>query len=246
MMQLIPAIDLLNGEVVRLRYGEFSDSTQYQVNASQLAQQYAKAGAGWLHIVDLAASRDGDATHPELLEKLLQNATQKVQIGGGVRSSEDVNSRLESGANRVVVGTICVTQTSRFLGWIDHFGADRLVSALDVKFDDQGIPWPRTHGWTEAGERNLWDLLDDLSAEGLKHLLCTDISKDGAMSGPNFELYRQISERYPQIETQASGGVSGLRDLEQLKGTGASSVITGKALLDGCFTVEEALEVLAS
>jgi phosphoribosylformimino-5-aminoimidazole carboxamide ribotide isomerase len=152
---------------------------------------------------------------------------------------------LEHGAERIVVGTICVTQTPRFLRWLKEFGAENIVSALDVAFDAEGTPWPRTHGWTEGGERNLWDLLDELASQGLRHLLCTDISKDGAMIGPNVELYRQLVERYPGLEIQASGGVSGLRDLEQLKATGVAAAITGKALLEGCFTIQEALEVLA-
>ena len=180
------------------------------------------------------------------VRQLLETALQHVQIGGGVRNSEDVSQRLESGASRVVVGTISVTDTQRFARWLDRFGPDQIVSALDVSFDESGTPWPRTHGWTEAGQRSLWDLLDELSGHGLKHLLCTDISKDGALSGPNFDLYRTLSERYPELEVQASGGVSGLRDLEQLKLTGARSVITGKALLEGCFTVPEALKVLSS
>ena len=143
-----------------------------------------------------------------------------------------------------MVGTICVSQTTRFLRWLDSFGPDQLVSALDVNFDAEGIPWPRIHGWTQAGEKNLWDLLDELTAQGLKHLLCTDISKDGALTGPNFELYRDLVNRYPGLEVQASGGVSGLRDLQGLKTTGAAAAITGKALLEGCFTVREAMEAL--
>jgi phosphoribosylformimino-5-aminoimidazole carboxamide ribotide isomerase len=140
---------------------------------------------------------------------------------------------------------MCVTQTPRFLEWLGEFGADRIVSALDVGFDAAGTPWPRTHGWTAGSERSLWDLLDELCTHGLKHLLCTDISKDGALGGPNLDLYNALTERYPGLEIQASGGVSGLRDLEQIKATGVAAAITGKALLEGCFSVEEALEVLA-
>jgi len=243
-MQFIPAIDLLHGDVVRLRQGDFDDCKHYNVSASKLARSYASAGAQWLHVVDLAASRDGDSTDPEALWRLLDQATQSVQTGGGVRTSEDIRKRLQRGADRVVVGTICVSQTAQFLDWLQEFGADHIVSALDITFDAGGIPWPRIHGWTQAGKRNLWDLLDELTDKGLKHLLCTDISKDGALIGPNLRLYRELVERYPDLEVQASGGVSGLRDLKQLKITGASAVITGKALLEGCFTVEEALEAL--
>ena len=244
-MHIIPAIDLLNGEVVRLRQGDFGKAKKYPVTGLQLARNYAAAGAKWLHVVDLAASRDGSSGRPELLLQLLEAATQSVQTGGGVRRTEDISERLQHGAERVVVGTLCVTQTLRFLGWLDEFGADRIVSALDVEFDAAGIPRPRSHGWTVGSERNLWDLLDELCTHGLKHLLCTDISKDGAMGGPNLALYSTLLERYPGLEIQASGGVSGLRDLAQLKATGVAAAITGKALLEGCFSIEEALEALA-
>jgi len=244
-MQLIPAIDLLHGDVVRLRHGDFNECTPYDFSSEQLSKKYAEAGAQWLHVVDLAASRDGESADPDPLFKLLKSAPQNVQTGGGVRSGEDIHLRLKHGAQRVVVGTICVSQPRRFLRWLDEFGADHLVSALDVAFDDSGMPWPRMHGWTEGSKRNLWDLLDELSAHGLKHLLCTDISKDGAMIGPNLELYRELVDRYPNLQVQASGGVSGLKDLLHLKSTGSSAAITGKALLEGCFTVHEALETLA-
>lgn len=244
-MQLIPAIDLLHGDVVRLRHGDFNQCTPYTISAAQLSKSYAAAGAEWLHLVDLAASRDGESANSEPLFKLLESAPQRVQTGGGVRTGEDIQLRLRRGAERVVIGTICVAQTPRFLRWLHEFGSDHIVSALDVAFDAGGIPWPRSHGWTQGGERNLWDLLDELTAQGLQHLLCTDISKDGALGGPNLGLYRELVERYPDLEIQASGGVSGLRDLRQLKTTGVAAAITGKALLEGCFTLEEALEALA-
>jgi imidazole glycerol phosphate synthase glutamine amidotransferase subunit len=169
-MYIIPAIDLLDGEVVRLRQGDFDQARRYAVTGLQLARNYAAAGAKWLHVVDLAASRDGSSGQPEILLRLLQSAPQSVQTGGGVRRFEDISKRLEHGARRVVVGTLCVTQTQSFLGWLEEFGADRIVSALDVEFDAAGTPWPRIHGWTVASERNLWDLLDEFCAHGLKHL----------------------------------------------------------------------------
>ena len=244
-MQLIPAIDLLKGDVVRLHRGEFSECTTYEMSAARLARTYAAAGAKWMHVVDLAASRDGDSANLDPLFRLLEDAPQQVQTGGGVRSGKDIEKRFSHGAARVVVGTLCVNETTRFIRWLDTYGADRLVAALDVHVDTDGIPWPRTHGWTEGSKRHLWDLLDELTTHKLQHLLCTDISKDGAMVGPNLALYRELLERYPTLEIQASGGVAGLRDLEQLKETGVAAAITGKALLEGCFTVQEALEVLA-
>ena len=244
MMQLIPSIDLLKGEVVRLRHGAFNEVTTYPLSAAALAQRYAAEGAEWLHMVDLAASRDGPAADASPLFKLLSQCPQRVQPGGGVRQADDITQRLQHGADRVVVGTLCVTDTARFIGWLDRFGADRLVSALDVALADDGIPWPRTHGWTEGGARNLWDLLDELAGAGLRHLLCTDIGKDGALRGPNVVLYQQMVERYPGLQIQASGGVSGLNDLRELAATGVASAISGKALLEECFSVEDAIQAL--
>jgi phosphoribosylformimino-5-aminoimidazole carboxamide ribotide isomerase len=243
-MRLIPAIDLLDGRCVRLLHGDFNQVTEYSASAEDLASQYADAGAQWLHVVDLAASRDGADADSFALFKFLNVARQSVQTGGGVRRQVDIGKRLDAGAARVVIGSLCATDTRGFCSWLEQFGSDKLVAALDVRIDEDGIPWPRIHGWTDRADRNMWQLLDELSASGLKHLLCTDISRDGALSGPNLELYSTIMKRYPQLKLQASGGVSSLEDIEQLKATGASGVITGKALLDKRFTVSEALEAL--
>jgi len=243
-MILIPAIDLLDGRCVRLLHGDFAQVTHYPSSAEELARDYADAGAQWLHVVDLAASRDGADADTSALFKLLGQARQSVQTGGGVRCAEDISRRLDAGAARVVVGSLSVTDSRGFVGWLEQFGAGKLVAALDIRFDSKGIPWPRIHGWTGRGDRDMWQLLDELVAGGLRHLLCTDISRDGALSGPNLNLYADITGRYPGLQLQASGGVSSLIDLQQLKPTGASGVITGKALLEKRFSVAEALEVL--
>ena len=243
-MQLIPAIDMLDGYCVRLLHGDFNKVTHYDLSPLELARSYADAGAGWLHVVDLAASRDGAAADTSALFELLGQAPQSVQTGGGVRDEKDVEERLDAGASRVVIGSLSVTDSRRFTGWLHQYGAEKLVAALDVRVDDDGVWWPRIHGWTRRGDANLWQLLDELTTGGLRHLLCTDISRDGALTGPNFALYTEIVQRYPDLQLQASGGVAGLKDLQRLKPTGAAGAITGKALLEGCFTVFEALEVL--
>jgi phosphoribosylformimino-5-aminoimidazole carboxamide ribotide isomerase len=243
-MQIIPAIDLLDGGCVRLKHGDFKQRTNYAVDAVELARAYAREGAGWLHVVDLAASRDGADADIQPLLRLLKKSPQSVQTGGGVRDETDLHARLDQGADRVVVGSICVAQPEMFAAWLEKFGPDKLVAALDVQIDDSGIPWPRTHGWTQGSVQNLWEILDFHADKGLKHLLCTDISRDGAMTGPNLALYREIISKYPRLSVQASGGVSSLSDLENLAQTGVDSAITGKALLDGCFTVAEAVSIL--
>ena len=243
-MQLIPAIDLLDGRCVRLRHGDFKEVTFYETEPVQLARKYAHGGARWLHVVDLAASRDGKKADTGPLFKLLDAAPQQVQTGGGVRGREDIEARLEAGARRVVTGSVCASQPQRFARWLQSFGPEQLVAALDVLIDEDGVAWPRIYGWTEDAGRDLHDLLDELTDCGLKHLLCTDIGRDGAMHGPNVELYQSLATRYPGLEIQASGGVSKLDDLRQLGLTGAAGAITGKALLEETFTVSEALEVL--
>ena len=243
-MKLIPAIDLLDGRCVRLLHGDFDQVTHYDATPSELAHKYAQAGAEWLHVVDLAASRDGPDADTSALFKLLGEAPQSVQTGGGVRNVRDISERLEAGAARVVIGSLSVTDSEGFVSWLADFGAEKLVAALDIRIDDQGVPWPRIHGWTDRGDRDMWRLLDELVGGGLKHLLCTDISRDGALTGPNLDLYSSITGRYPDLHLQASGGVSSLDDLHQLKPIRASGVITGKALLENRFSVTEALEAL--
>jgi phosphoribosylformimino-5-aminoimidazole carboxamide ribotide isomerase len=244
-VQIIPAIDLLDGSCVRLLHGDFNKCKVYELDAVKLASTYAREGAEWLHVVDLAASRDGASADIEPLLHLLENAEQSVQTGGGVRGESDISTRLAHGAQRVVVGSLSVTQPERFASWLGKFGEDRLVAALDVRIDEGGTPWPRTHGWTRGSSQTLWALLDFYADKGLKHVLCTDIGRDGAMTGPNIDLYREITRRYPDLVVQASGGVSGLQDLQELPSTGVHSAITGKALLEGCFTVAEAIKALA-
>lgn len=244
-MQIIPAIDLLDGACVRLKHGDFQQCKNYDADPVELAGEYAAEGARWLHVVDLAASRDGARADIKPLLRLLQKTSQWVQTGGGVRDESDLQLRLDHGADRVVIGSICVTQAERFVGWLDKFSPEKVVAALDVKIDDSGVPWPRIHGWTQGSAHSLWQLLDYLKDKGLKHLLCTDIARDGTMTGPNLDLYREIVSRYPDLSVQASGGVSELMDLEQLAQTGVDAAITGKALLEGCFTVAQAMEVLA-
>ena len=239
--QLYPAIDVREGRVVRLRQGDYAQETRYADDPLALASRYAEAGARWLHLVDLDAARLGGYTLAPLLDGLKRSTRLKVQTGGGVRSEADVEALLAAGADRVVVGSLAVREPGRVASWIARFGAERLTIALDTRRDEEGRWRLPVHGWTESGGKEL-DVLAAAYAEvGLRHLLCTDISRDGMLSGPNFDLYRYLCERFPRIAVQASGGVSAATDVAQAKAVGCGGIVLGKALLDGRFTLTDVI-----
>ena len=242
---LYPAIDIREGRVVRLRQGDYAAETRYADDPLALAKRYAEAGAEWLHLVDLDAAKAGGWTLGSLVEAIRQETTLKVQTGGGVREDEDVQAILDAGAARVVVGSLAVCQPNRVLGWLDRFGSDRLTVALDTRADADGAYRLPVHGWTEASGLALFDLLKRYADAGLRHLLCTDIARDGMLAGLNLGLYRDIAERFPGVAVQASGGVAGLDDVLGARAAGAGGAILGKALLDGRFTLDQAFASLA-
>lgn len=247
-MIIYPAIDLIDGACVRLQQGDFQRQSDYAIGATDLARQYAGEGADWLHVVDLDAAR-GRPAQLALISDLRGIDGLKVQSGGGVRSSRDIEQRLQAGISRVIVGSLCVRQPHSFIDWLQQFGAGQLVAALDVRRQLRAgaeVWVPAVSGWEEDSDSDLFALLERLLAGGLQHLLCTDIDRDGMLSGPNLELYGQIHQRFPQLQLQASGGVHALSDLDQLEQLGAHGVIIGKALLEGRFTLPQALARVAS
>lgn len=241
----IPAIDLLDGRCVRLRQGDFEKCQVYDHSPETLAGVYAQAGAQWLHIVDLAASRDGPDADTTSLFRLLAATSQQVQTGGGVRHVADIEARLEAGASRVVVGSIAADDPHLFTSWLERFSPEALVAALDVRIDEAGTPQVRSHGWTRESGNDLWTLMDHYSRR-LRHVLITDIGRDGEMAGPNTALYAAIADRYPALQIQASGGVRNARDMQDLAKAGVSAAIIGRALLDGRLTVEDALSAVGT
>jgi phosphoribosylformimino-5-aminoimidazole carboxamide ribotide isomerase len=243
-MKLYPAIDLLDGRVVRLARGNFDAVTDYDTAPEAVATNFAAAGADWLHVVDLSGARDGTRRQTGALRQLV-NAGLKIQTGGGVRSQEDVAAVLDTGAARVIVGSLAVTAPDLVMGWIERFGPERIVAAFDVRVED-GIAWPTVSGWTRTASESLPDLLRRYAKSGLAHALVTDISRDGMLSGPNTELYADLTTQWPGIAWQASGGVSSLDDLVALSKAGADGAIIGKALYENRFTLEEAVACLRS
>jgi phosphoribosylformimino-5-aminoimidazole carboxamide ribotide isomerase len=239
---IIPAIDLIQGKTVRLYQGSYDKTTEYQQTPLQLRDLYAEAGAGILHLVDLTGAKNAADRQLELLTSLMKNAPLPVQVGGGVRTAADVEQLLAAGASRVVVGSVAIREPETVQGWLRTYGGDKIVLALDVSINAKGDKTLPSHGWIEESTITLEQVLDGFIAAGAKHVLCTDISKDGTLQGPNVALYAELVQKYPQIQWQASGGVGSLADIKALKPTGVAGVILGRALLEGKFTAEEAIQ----
>ena len=236
-----PAIDVREGRVVRLRQGDYADETRYGDDPLAFATRYADAGATWLHLVDLDAAKAGGYTLQALLRGIVAGTGLQVQTGGGVRTREDVAALLDTGASRVVVGSLAVRDPASVLAWIGEFGSERITVALDTRRDADGVWRLPVHGWTETASETLDELLRRYADGGLQHLLCTDIDRDGMLSGPNIELYRSVCAMHPGLQLQASGGVRDVADVIAAREAGCSGAVLGKALLEGRLSLPEAL-----
>ncbi|KHS68170.1 1-(5-phosphoribosyl)-5-[(5-phosphoribosylamino)methylideneamino] imidazole-4-carboxamide isomerase [Pectobacterium brasiliense] len=238
---IIPALDLIDGQVVRLHQGDYGQQRQYGSDPLPRLQDYQQQGADVLHLVDLTGAKDPSARQIPLLTTLLAGVSVPVQIGGGIRIEQDVEALLKAGASRVVIGSTAVKQPELVQQWFTRYGAEALVLALDVRIDANGTKFVAISGWQENSDATLEQVVEQYLPFGLKHVLCTDISRDGTLSGSNVELYREISQRYPLIAFQASGGIGNLTDIANLRGSGVQGVIVGRALLEGKFNVAEAI-----
>ena len=238
---IIPAIDLINGQVVRLYQGDYGQKTAYSDNPQARFDDYVSQGAAQLHLVDLDGAKDAKARQLALIAQLLSATEAPVQVGGGVRSEQDVADLLAAGASRVVIGSTAVKSPDLVASWMEKYGPERIVLALDVNIDEQGNRHIAVAGWQENSGISIEALIERFLPAGLKHVLCTDISRDGTLQGSNVELYQSLAVQYPQIRFQASGGIGGIADIEALKGSGVGGVILGRSLLEGKFTVEEAI-----
>lgn len=239
---IIPALDLIKGQVVRLHQGDYTQQRDYGNEPLQRLQDYQRQGAQVLHLVDLTGAKDPQARQFTLLSHLLAGVSIPVQVGGGIRSEQDVESLLKAGASRVVIGSTAVRNPKLVQSWFARFGADALVLALDVRIDANGNKHVAVSGWQEETIDTIEQVIEHFSPQGLKHVLCTDISRDGTLAGSNVELYQQLCQRYPQIAFQASGGIGKLADIAALRSSGVSGIIIGRALLDGKFTLQEAIK----
>jgi len=238
-MQLIPSLDLRAGRCVRLLRGDFAAETRYSVEPLTLLRQYRERGAQWLHVVDLDGARDGQLANRPLIAALAAEAGMRLQVGGGVRSTAVLEDLLGLGVARVVIGSAAVAQRAVVAEWLARFGPERVCLAFDVQLDERARPLLRTHGWRTDTALTLWEVLEHYQPLGVRHILCTDIARDGALQGPNTALYAAAVTRCPQLQWQASGGVASIADLAALAACGAAAAISGKALLEDRLPWEE-------
>ena len=233
-MKIFPAIDLRGGKVVRLLKGDYDKMTVYGEDPLAAAKKFAAAGAEFLHVVDLDGAKDGETPTFETVKRLAQESGLKVEIGGGIRDEETVRRYLDAGVYRVILGTIAVKDPEFTSRMISKYGS-RIAVGVDISGRNVAI-----HGWTEVSEISVDEIFAKLCQDGVKCIICTDISKDGAMEGTNRQLYQELSEKYP-VEIVASGGVSSMGDVLALREMGVYGAIIGKALYTGDIDLAEAI-----
>lgn len=239
-IQIYPAIDMRGGKCVRLYKGDYDQETVYADSPFDMAKQFADAGASFVHMVDLDGAKDGERVHAADVIRVAKELPVKVQIGGGIRTMEDVRFYLENGVDRVIIGSLAIRKPELVASFIEEFGADRIVIGLDAK---DGMV--ATHGWIETSDQKATDVGKYFVERGAKHFIFTDIATDGTLQGPNIEANKALSEA-TGAEIIVSGGMSSLEDIQAVKEAAKDStiggVIIGKALYTGRFTLEEALE----
>lgn len=237
--QIIPAIDLRGGRVVRLAQGDYDRQTTYPNNPFELAQSYAAAGARWLHLVDLDGAQAGELANLPVITAIARSGL-RVQAGGGVRGLADVHRLFDAGVERVVLGSVAIRDPQRVAQWLARHGGERFTLALDTRWADERWTLPSA-GWTQVEARTLDELAPWYAAHGARHLLSTDIERDGMLAGCNLALYRHLAALAPGLAVQASGGVRSLEDIRAVRSAGARGIILGRALLEGRFTLQQAL-----
>lgn len=236
-MLVYPAIDLIDGKCVRLTLGDFETSKIYNDNPANMLEIFEQHGFDWVHIVDLDGAKTGSVKQTKLIATLAENSQLNIQVGGGIRTAHDIDKLLNSGVKRVVLGSICVSQPQLVKSWFEVYGSELLVLALDCTLNQNGIPVIKTHGWQESSGKTIWDLLDFYHQA--KYVLCTDISVDGTLSGPNLNLYDMFMRKYPQIKLIASGGVGSMSDLVKLSEMNVYGVVVGKAIYEGKINITD-------
>lgn len=226
-IELIPAIDIIEGKCVRLTKGEYSSQKTYSENPLEIAKQLEDIGVKRLHMVDLDGAKSKHIVNHKVLETIANSTSLKIDFGGGIKSDADIHTAFDSGASLVTIGSVASTSPELFLSWIDKYGTDKIILGADVRNGMISI-----NGWKEDSQYSLFDFLDKYIEAGIINILCTEISRDGMLEGPATDLYKEIMQRYPNINLIASGGISCMKDIEVLNDNGIPSVVFGKAMYE--------------
>ena len=233
-MRIIPAIDLIDGQCVRLEKGDYSRKKNYHSDPLEVAKSFEDAGLKYLHLVDLDGAKAGQVVNWEVLDRIVSQTSLVVDFGGGIKSTEDLKIILESGASQVNVGSLAVKNRTLFLNWLETYGGDRLILSADVRNRLIAIS-----GWQEQTELSVDAFIGDYMAHGIQRAVVTDIARDGMLQGPSFGLYRELLTELPSLQLVASGGITTLHDLDQLHGLGLDGAIIGKAIYEGRLSLAE-------
>ena len=233
-MRIIPAIDVIDGKCVRLTQGDYAQKKVYNENVLEVAKAFENAGLKYLHLVDLDGAKAGKVMNWDVIQKVCSDTHLTVDFGGGVKSEEELMRLFDLGVNQVNLGSIAVKNAELVHGWIKKIGAERIILSADAKHEKIAVS-----GWLEDSTIELTDFIEDYLEKGITYVTCTDISMDGMLQGPNISLYKKLLRAFPSIKLIASGGVSGMHDIEKLRSTGVDGVIIGKAIYEGRVALQE-------
>lgn len=240
---IIPALDIIDGTIVRLYQGNYHAQSKYG-NPISILKQYIQQDVTMIHLVDLTGAQNPENRQTILINELIKITSSfgvKIQVGGGIRNITEIETLLKLGANRIVLGSVAIIQPKIVKKWFEHFDPDSLVLALDIHVHSKKNRKVSIHAWQQETNKQLEEVIEDYNTIGLKHVLCTDIKKDGTLLGSNIDLYKSICRSWPNILFQASGGISNLTEISQLKCSGVNSIIIGRAFLEKKFTIHEAI-----
>ena len=237
MIELIPAIDIIGGQCVRLTKGDYDQKTVYRDSPAEVAREFETLGFKRLHVVDLDGAKSKHMVNEQVLQTITAETHLTVDFGGGIKTDEDIEKAFTAGASMVTIGSIAVTNPDLFMGWLEKYGSDRIILGADVRHGKISI-----NGWKEDSSEDLLPFLRKYVDAGVKNVLCTEISKDGTLAGPAIELYRQVMAAYPELHLIASGGVSSIEDIQALDTAGIPAVVFGKAIYEGRIDLNELRE----
>ncbi|PPI88869.1 1-(5-phosphoribosyl)-5-[(5-phosphoribosylamino)methylideneamino]imidazole-4-carboxamide isomerase [Candidatus Pantoea edessiphila] len=237
---IIPALDFIDGDIVRLYQGDYNKKISYNINPLLYIEKYVKQGAKILHLIDLDGTKDPNNRQILLLKSLLKKINIFIQIGGGIRNRDDIMTLLDAGAYRVVIGSMAVKNPEEVKKWFIEFGSESIVLAIDVRIGPNNLKKVVTDAWQTTSNITIEEIIRQFETVNLKHVLCTDISRDGTLIGPNIKLYKELSINFPNIIFQSSGGISSLNDIILLRNTGIQASIIGRAFIENKFTFLEA------